>query len=612
MSPSTTILLLAGDLNHDRLRVITARKFFKALVPLMIINLIAVFAAFSLYSRFLDIDQQHQISTSIESARSLIHRDMEHIASSLSYIQSSLAIQNYVNKGDEVTRNEVAYALYNLIDTRRIYDQARLIGANGRELVRVNQEAEGPVIIEDDYLQDKSKRYYFQEGSKTPSGTIYMSPMDLNMEYGSVEYPLSPVIRFSRSLHDKQGEFQGMVLLNYHGAEILSKFETLMASIPGEAMLVNKLSFWLYNRDHSLEWGNVLGHNQSFASMHPEIWSEMQQQKSGVLRSGDTTFTYLTINPFSESSSSALQQGSGDESHWTIIVARNDIKVPTLLTESLPHAYPLLIVYPIVLLLIWFWAKASAAQELAEQNLLELNQTLENKVQARTRELQVIKDITVLSMATLAETRDEETGLHIKRTQLFVKRLAQELQKHPKYSSVLDNESVRLIYKSAPLHDIGKVGIPDDILLKPGKLTDDEFEVMKQHPVIGVNAFKESISMMETELPGSQAPEFLLYAKQIINYHHEKWDGSGYPEGLKGEDIPLPARIMMVADVFDAISCQRVYKRAFGKEETFKIMKQSCGTFFDPDIYQVFENIREEFWDIRNRLSDEVTPAKAG
>jgi len=612
MSPSTTILLLAGDLNHDRLRVITARKFLKALVPLLIINLVAVFAAFSLYSSFLDIEQQHQIDTTIESARSLIQRDMEHIASSLSYIQSSQAIQNYVRNGYDSTRVEVAYALYNLLDTRRIYDQARLIGTDGKELVRVDLQENGPVIISDDYLQDKSKRYYFIEGSKLPPSTIYMSPMDLNMDYGSVEYPLNPVIRFSRSLRSGQGEFKGLVMLNYHGAEILSKFEKLMATIPGEGMLVDKAGYWLYNREHTLEWGNVLGHNQSFSSLHPDIWKGIRQQPSGQLKSGDTKYTYLTINPFSESDSSLLQQNSANENRWTIVVARNDISGLALFVDSLPHAYPLLIVYPIVLLLIWFWARASAAQELAEQNLLELNQTLENKVQSRTRELQVIKDITVLSMATLAETRDEETGLHIKRTQLFVKRLAQELQKQPKYRSVLDNESVRLIYKSAPLHDIGKVGIPDDILLKPGKLTDDEFEVMKQHPVIGVNAFKESISMMETELPGSQAPDFLLYAKQIINYHHEKWDGTGYPEGLKGEEIPLPARIMMVADVFDAISCQRVYKRAFGKEETFKIMKQSCGTFFDPDIYQVFENIREEFWDIRNRLSDEVTPARAG
>ncbi|WP_375749279.1 HD domain-containing phosphohydrolase [Vibrio sp. HN007] len=605
MSSSTSILIHAGDLRWDQLKPIILRKFVKALVPLAIINIIAAFIAFSLYGRFLDREEQGQVERALLSGESLIQRDMNHIISSLSYIHSSRAMQNFAEHGFQHAQQDVEYALYNLMDTRGIYDQARLLDKNGQELVRVEQGEDHPIIVEAPYLQDKALRYYFIEGSKLPPDLVYMSPMDLNVENGVIESPVKPMLRFTRSLYDSSGEFQGLIVLNYRGSEVLTQFDQLMRSVPGEGMLVNREGYWFFNDDHSLEWGFVLEHGQSFARQKPEVWSQMENQQYGELREGDTVYTYQSINLFPKQNSALLAEKSVMENQWKIIISRKDHSAINLIFETLSHSYPLLIIYPILLLLIWSWARASSAHELAEKNILELNRTLENKVKRRTRELQLTKDVTILSMATLAETRDDETGMHIKRTQLYVKRLAEELQKQPKFRPHLTDQTVELICKSAPLHDIGKVGIPDAILLKPDKLTSDEFEIMKQHTTLGVNAFKESINMMQSELPGSHAQEFLLLAKQIIHYHHEKWDGTGYPEGLQGESIPLPARIMAVADVFDALSCQRVYKDAFGREATFKIMEESCGSHFDPEIYRVFEQIRDEFWEIRNELSDE-------
>lgn len=173
---------------------------------------------------------------------------------------------------------------------------------------------------------------------------------------------------------------------------------------------------------------------------------------------------------------------------------------------------------------------------------------LESEVAKRTRELQAIQDVTILVMASLAETRDNETGNHIRRTQHYVRALAQHLRSHPFWAVRLTDAYIDTLYKSAPLHDIGKVGIPDRILLKPGRLTPEEFEVMKTHPVLG----RDAIEHAEKQL--GMTVDFLACAKEIAYSHQEKWDGSGYPEGLAGTDIPLSARLMALADVYDALN----------------------------------------------------------
>jgi putative two-component system response regulator len=201
-------------------------------------------------------------------------------------------------------------------------------------------------------------------------------------------------------------------------------------------------------------------------------------------------------------------------------------------------------------------------------------------------------------MASMAETRDQETGNHIRRTQHYVKALAVHLRSHPVFSLFLTPANIEALFKSAPLHDIGKVGIPDRILLKPGKLEPHEFEIMKTHTTLG----RDAIAHAEHSLGTSVA--FLAIAKEIAYSHQEKWDGSGYPQGLKGEQIPISARLMAVADVYDALISRRVYKPAMPHEKAVQIIWEGRGVHFDPDIVDAFMEIKDEFRSIASVYVD--------
>ncbi len=234
----------------------------------------------------------------------------------------------------------------------------------------------------------------------------------------------------------------------------------------------------------------------------------------------------------------------------------------------------------------------------ALDQLQNRNQTLEEEVRLRTSELSCIQDVTILLMTSLAETRDNETGNHIRRTQNYVKALALALKHHPRFWSYLSAEQIEVLYKSAPLHDIGKVGIPDSILLKPGRLEPAEFEIMKTHTTLGCDAIVAAESLLDT--PNS----FLQCAREIALSHQEKWDGSGYPEGLKGDAIPISARLMAVADVYDALISRRVYKPPMPHEQALKIIADGQGSHFDPDIVDAFLAVAEDFRAIEQRFSD--------
>ncbi|HEY0844629.1 MAG TPA: two-component system response regulator [Noviherbaspirillum sp.] len=235
----------------------------------------------------------------------------------------------------------------------------------------------------------------------------------------------------------------------------------------------------------------------------------------------------------------------------------------------------------------------------ARQMLKEQNAHLEDLVAERTRQLAQMQEAIIIAMASLAETRDNETGNHIRRTQAYMKALAEQLRRHPRFAAVLTDENIELLYKSAPLHDLGKVGVPDHILLKPGKLDPQEFEIMKLHTVYG----RDAILAVEGHLGGSNG--FLAFAREIAYSHQEKWDGSGYPEGLAGDAIPVSARLMAVADVYDALISRRVYKKPYSHEEAVGMMTQQRGRHFDPDILDAFLQIEQKFRDIALQYSDD-------
>jgi putative two-component system response regulator len=237
--------------------------------------------------------------------------------------------------------------------------------------------------------------------------------------------------------------------------------------------------------------------------------------------------------------------------------------------------------------------------KVSRDKLKRQNETLEEKVLDRTRQMEELQDVTMVAMGALVESRDPETGNHIRRTQHYVRLLAQQLRDHPRFMEFLTPETITSLFKSAPLHDIGKVGVPDQILLKPGKLTDQEFEIMKKHVVYGRDA------IIAAERTMTHDADFLTFAKEITYMHHEKWDGSGYVEGLSGDDIPISARLMAVADVYDALICKRIYKPPYPHEKAVSIIKEGRGGHFDPNIVDAFLEISDQFLSVSRNYTDQ-------
>lgn len=213
------------------------------------------------------------------------------------------------------------------------------------------------------------------------------------------------------------------------------------------------------------------------------------------------------------------------------------------------------------------------------------------------------RDLTIFAMARLAESRDQETGAHLERTRAYCKLLAQQMATMPGFQSIIDDEFIATIYATSPLHDIGKVGVPDAVLLKPGQLTAEEYHIMQRHVQIGAET-------LEAVLRQNSAALYLRMARDIAWAHHERYDGTGYPRGLKGDEIPLPARIMALADVYDALRSRRVYKDGLTHETTKAMIQNASGTHFDPRVVQAFMACSADFQAISLQLVDEQ-PARA-
>jgi len=234
----------------------------------------------------------------------------------------------------------------------------------------------------------------------------------------------------------------------------------------------------------------------------------------------------------------------------------------------------------------------------ARDILKNQNSFLEAEVAKRMEENNLTQQVSIRALAHLAETRDPETGDHIRRTQGYVRLLAVGLQNRPRFADTLNDNYIDLLARSAPLHDIGKVGIPDHVLLKPGKLTAEEMIIMQRHAKLG----SDSIELAEREI--EKPLKFLSLAKEIAHWHHEKWDGSGYPDGLAGDDIPVSARLMALADVFDALISKRIYKPAMPYVQARDIIVAERGKHFDPEVVDVFNKSFDEFVAIAKKYQD--------
>lgn len=221
----------------------------------------------------------------------------------------------------------------------------------------------------------------------------------------------------------------------------------------------------------------------------------------------------------------------------------------------------------------------------------------ERELKHRLEELRRTQGAAMVGLAKLAETRDPETGQHLERMRNYSRLMCEELSTLPEYRLYINDDYIQDIYNSSPLHDIGKVGIPDAILLKPGRLTPQEFEIMKKHASIGGDALRAADQNLEGE-------SFLTLGKEIAYHHHEKWDGTGYPDGLKGMDIPLSARVVALADVYDALTSKRVYKEAISHDQARAIIIDSSGSHFAEEVVRAFLKRENDFLKIKDEFRD--------
>lgn len=241
----------------------------------------------------------------------------------------------------------------------------------------------------------------------------------------------------------------------------------------------------------------------------------------------------------------------------------------------------------IVVVCIIMCVNITSRLEKYKNQLEEENERKTHAITEHNQRMLTIQENTVIGMATLVESRDHDTGEHVKRTGRYVELLTRAAQKVGYCTEILTDDYAELLIKAAPMHDIGKIAVSDSILQKPGKLTDEEFSIMKEHTTAGGRLIVEVLSSIEEQ-------EYVNIAAQIAEGHHEKWDGSGYPKGLCGSDIPICARIMAVADVFDALVSKRCYKEPMSVDEAFKIIEESSGSHFDPELARLFCSIRNE------------------
>lgn len=587
--------LMSYLVKSNRLIAGTNKRFWSLWFLLSALGFIGIFLAFFLLQQVVAERLDKKVSEAATLVQERFSTHLKGAANDLALLTASQLTKEFLLNTDSVEkRNRVDSLLLTLASTHASYDQIRLISSEGLELSRVNFNGGQPKVVAIDQLQNKAHRYYFKEATKVGADEIYVSQLDLNIEDGKVELPHKPVIRLARPIYDDSDTLLGVVVLNLFAETLLDEFRSTLRAIPGERMLLNKAGYWLSSDSRAKEWGFMFDNGLSFAKEQPDLWARMSQTREGVWDADEGRVQFYTFTLLSNTDAKHVNS-------WKMVVINTNHRFGfSFLLEHLTYLYPLLVAYPFGSILLWFWARADSGREIAEKELKALNRSLERQVKKRTAELDATQDATIMSLANLAGTRDDETGQHIRRTQHYVSALGNELKTHPDFKDQLTDRAIELIVKSAALHDIGKVGIPDVVLRKKGKLDDDEQVLMRAHTTLGANAIEEAINSLSTSLDIDGTGTFLHYAHDIAHYHHERWDGTGYPKGLSGDMIPLAARIMAIADVYDALASTRIYKDAFSKEQTENIIINQSEGQFDPRLVAGFVRVKDKFWDIHN------------
>ncbi len=460
------------------------------------------------------------------------------------FLRSLPAVKNYIDSdfAPSVFEDEVRETIYRFALTHDQYSRLRIIDSSGQEVsAAVNRPGEAPYMVPGAGLRNVSRRQYFIKTMEPGSDGIYVSPINMRNGIEDPESFHAPLARIGAPLFKGDAEKAGGVILDVN---IAQWFKLL----PGEIFV-------------QTEEGNLI-------SMGP-----------------DGTFDFRQSDYVFPESSGMLAVSDTETIHYSSV----EVPPGKKLVLGIQHEHPLLplmfrrLMLATVMLLVLF---------------LGLMFFIGYINISRGRELISAEQAIIFSLAGLAEDRNPETGEHLERTKKYAAALAKQLAKNPKFRGIITRDFIDNLNDAAPLHDIGKVGIPDSVLLKEGKLTDEEFDEMKKHVSLGTEIIRKTIEKFKLR------QTFLFMSQNISAYHHEKYNGRGYPEGLKGDDIPVEARIFALCDAYDAIRSKRPYKSELSHEDAIARIKSDSGRHFDPDIVGAFLECAKEFSRIHDDSKD--------
>ncbi len=460
------------------------------------------------------------------------------------FLSSLPAVKNYIDSdfAPSVFEDEVRETIYRFARTHNQYSRLRIIDSSGREVsAAVNRPGQSPYIVPGGGLRDESPRQYFIKTMKQGRDRIYISPVEMHEGTEDPEPFHAPLVRIGVPLFGEEAEKAGGLILDLN----ISRWFKLL---PGEIFV------------HTEE-GNLI-------SMGP-----------------DGTVDFRRSDYVFPESSGMLEVSDIETIHYSSV----EVLPGRKLVLGIQHEHPLLQL---------MFRRLMLATVILLVLVLGLIFFIDYVNISRGRELISAEQAIIFSLAGLAEDRNPETGEHLERTKEYAAALAKQLAKHRKFRRIITSDFIDNLNDAAPLHDIGKVGIPDSILLKEGKLTDEEFDEMKKHVSLGAGIIKKTIEKFKLR----QA--FLFMSRNISAYHHEKYNGRGYPEGLKGDEIPIEARIFALCDAYDAIRSKRPYKSELSHEDALARIKSDSGRHFDPDIVEAFLECEKEFSRIHDNSKD--------
>lgn len=474
------------------------------------------------------------------SGKEIIEKYFAEFRHNLFFLRDLPSTKGSVDSNFESTidKDETAEIFYSFAKAYRQYSQIGIVDSSGREVLRVDNKQNGnSFVVSDSNLKNEKHQHYFQETIKLDKDLVYVSPIHLNIEQENTDTTNVPIIRLATPLFNSKNEKKGILTLDLHISKVLELLPENMFIQTGE--------------------GNIL-------SLGPD--GSIAFNKSHYVFKDSSGWLYLS---------------KIETIHYSTVAFLPDRS----LIIAIYHSHPMLKAALQKLMFVSVTLLAS---------FLCLILTIGYLNVMRFRELIGAQKAIIFSLAELTERRDPETGQHLERTKKYTAELARQLRNNKKYRKLITHEFIEDISDAAPLHDIGKVGIRDSILLKESQLTHEEYEEMKEHVRIGKQVIQDAIDKFKLKQP------FLLLGRNICAYHHEKYNGKGYLEGLSGQEIPLEARIFTLCDTYDAIRSKRPYKDALTHGEAVRRIMSDRGEHFDPDIVDAFLKIENEFAKICN------------